>query len=383
MGRHAEAAAVLEAVVERQPDNTEVMYMLAELYSENGDTESAIRWFDRILALHPGEDRARIALIQMRSPEGDDGELLSGLARVFADPKADLDQKIKAILPHIQEYADNRNPELGERLETLAIALDRAHPNEPKITSLFGDIYYYRGKPVEAIEYYKQAIAGEKRVYALWEQMLRTCSETRQFATQVAYAEDALDYFPNRGPLHFYMIEGFLETGQLKKGVDAMKMAKMVNRNDGYTRYHLLILEARIETAAGNMELAEAAFQEALELNSKSIEVLAWRAILAKNVQIGCTAAREAADIESTSALVRYAVAKCLILNEDTNQALPILQQLVDLSYPHPMWLESMGDALALHGNSTEAMMWWQRAKEAGRQTPTLEKKISTGRYLK
>jgi tetratricopeptide (TPR) repeat protein len=383
MGRHTEAAAVLEAVIERQPTNTEVMYMLAELYGENGDTDRAIQWFERILTLHPGEDQARIALIQLRSPEGDDGELLSGLARVFADPKADLDQKIKAILPHIQEFADNRNPDLGNRLESLITTLDQAHPNEAKVASIFGDIYYYRGNLDKALEAYKKAIQGEKRIYALWEQLLLTCSETRQYAIQVEYAENALDYFPNRGRLHYYLIEGLLETGAGKKGNDAMKMAKLVNRNDGYTRYHLLILEARIAAETGNLPLAETSFQEALELNPKGIEVAAWRGLLSKDARISCAAAREAANIESTSPLVRYALAHCHVLNTEADQALAILQILVDLPYPHPKWMESMGDAYALQGNANEAMAWWKQALESGRKTESLEKKISTGSYLK
>jgi tetratricopeptide (TPR) repeat protein len=382
MGRHRDAARVLEEVLARKPRDMEVMYLLADFYAETGAIPQARQWYERILEIHPGETEARFALVRLSDPSAPDDDLLAGLERIFANPRADLDQKIKAILPHIQEFADAGNNELGQRLFSLAHQLSSAHPGDPKVSSILGDLHFYHDDLDEALLHYRNALSKEKRIYPIWEQLLLITSRTRRYTEQLQWAEDALDYHPNQVRILFFLIEAQVELRQPVEALQNLRMATMMARNDGFLLYHLGILEGRSLMLQGLLLKAEEAFDRALELNGSGSEAMAYRAISHADTALVCDQAKKSAAIDQRTPLVRFAQAHCLFIRGDHAQAKTILEDLQSKPYPHPLWTERLGDLYALAGQHDAALSLWRKAGEHGAGSASLSQKIATGQYI-
>ncbi len=381
MGDMKAAAGVLEDVLDRQPWNLEVMYTLAEFYEENGAREDAKSWYSRILARHPGESDAQLAMVRLENPEQASAPLTQ-LGLVFRDRQADLDSKIIAIIPHIQAFADQRDPELGTALDSLATILDQTHPGQAKVASIQGDLAYYRGDYRQAISSYLQAIDREKTIFAIWDQLLQATSSAYAFDEQRQYAEEALDVFPNQGQVHYYLAEAFLETGAADDARSEINLARLMARKDGFLLYHLAILEGRALSVLHQPEQATVAFEQALALNPNGAEALAYRSLSTLDPRDRCRDAETAKGRAAHLPVVAYAAASCAFIRAEYEQSRRILEELLSLPYIHPDWAELQGDVHALTGDMKNALTYWQLAKEKGSVSPHLNQKITDQRYV-
>ncbi len=383
MGKQAEAAAVLEAVIARQPDNTEAMYTLAEFHTENGNTDDARKWYQRILNQHPGETEAQLRIVQLADPTiGSESQSLEGLDRIFADPNADLDQKIKAIIPHLQEFAQTADPVLGKKLEDLTSQLQLAHPGESKVPSIQGDLAYYRGDLPAAIRFYRQSVIQGKAVYAVWEQLLRACSEAHFVSEQMELARQALDLFPNQPRIHFYLAEAAATLHIYDEGLEAINMGRLMARKDGYLLYHLAILEGFIHSEQGEQAKSDLAFDTALQLNPRGPEALAMRGLAQSDPRMKCRFAEEAAAVDARMNIVRFALAQCAFYKADYALSKSTLLPLVEKPYPHPAWLELLGDTYAMMGDKANALLFWEKTDKTGAGSARLKEKLNKRQYI-
>lgn len=117
-GRHAEAAEVLEAVIEAHGPEKDLHYYLAICYDEIGDFPATERHLKACLAYDP-----------------EDADILNFLGYVWAVEGVNLDE--------------------AEELLDRALAMD---PENPYYLDSLGWIYYKQGKADEAIELIQQAI---------------------------------------------------------------------------------------------------------------------------------------------------------------------------------------------------------------------------------
>lgn len=381
MGQFEQAGGVLEEVVKRQPWNLEVQYTLASFYEDNGATAKAKQWYQYILDHHPGESEARLALARISNPDQSSGPLM-GLGPIFSDQKADLDEKIKTIIPYIQAYANQQDMQLGQDLDTLAHLLDQAHPHNAKVASILGDLAFYGGDYRSAIKAYQQALERERTIYPIWDQLLQAMSLSHAYADQVAIAEQALDVFPNQGKVHYYLAEAFLETGRPEDALSTIHVARLLAGKDGFLLYHLAILQGRANARLQQQSAADGAFEQALVINPGGPEALAYRCLSVRDPERKCQDARAAAQTAPDNNLVRFALADCAFARGDYLEARRRLDDLVSGSvFPHPDWEELLGDSHALTGNIQEAVRFWQLAADHGSASPNLSRKIANLRY--
>lgn len=381
MGNMEKAAGVLEHVLDKQPWNLGVMYTLADFYEENGATEKAKATYQRILTKHPGESEAQLAMVRLEKSQSASGPLAE-LARIFMDRQANLDDKIVAIIPHIQAFADQQDPELGKALDSLANILDQTHPDQAKVASIQGDLAFYRGEYTQAIAAYQLALEREQTIFAIWDQLLQATSAAFQFNKQVTFAEKALDVFPNQGRIHYFLAEGLLETGRAEQALEEIKLARLMSRRDGYLLYHLAILEGRSQSGIGQMEAAFNAFELAFTLNPNGPEALAYRSISQPDPTDCCRDAEQANRSAGYLSMASVAMATCAFAQNDYILATNLMEALLGrLAYSHPDWVELLGDCYAQTGKADEAVLRWKQARDLGSTSPSLARKIANHRY--
>lgn len=381
MGKMEEAAAVLEHVLANQPWNLGVMYTLADFYEENGGVELAKSWYNKILTNHPGESEAQLALVRLENSQSASGPL-ADLSLIFRDGQANLDDKIVAIIPHIQSFADQRDSVLGMALDSLANILDQTHPDQAKVASIKGDLAFYRGDYANAITAYQLALDRERTIFAIWDQLLLATSAANKFKEQVKFAEQALDVFPNQGRIHFFLAEGLLETGHPREGLEEISLARLMARKDGYLLYHLAILEGRSLARVGQMDAAFKAYATALSMNENGPEALAFRSLSQQDPNDRCKDAQSASQAANDLPIVTVALAACAFVQNDFIQATNLLEPLINsLDFPHPDWVELLGDSFSMSGKADLALTNWKRAKDLGSMSPSLSRKMTNLRY--
>jgi len=145
------------------PGSTDLLFELADLAVQTGDTTTAIAKLEQIIELDPDHAGARLALGKIRLRSGQPQQAREIFSRLAADPPPDLDLSELGCL-------------LGEthlRLGDYAAArtcLEKAREQDTenlRTLILLGDATLAMDKPGEAADHYRRVLALERNPFAL------------------------------------------------------------------------------------------------------------------------------------------------------------------------------------------------------------------------
>jgi tetratricopeptide (TPR) repeat protein len=318
LGDNKKAEKEIQKMIDHDPTNLDFYYLLASYFKQTGDKEKEKAVYHRVMSIAPNDTKANVALAAMSKSQNSDTDYLSSLKTLFQNKDIALDAKIKELIPYTIKVAEKGDVNLANTAIELVKIVDQAHPNEAKVSSIYGDLLYHSNRSMEALEQYQKTIKLNGTVFTVWEQVVDIQSTTQDFAGLLKSAEAALDYFPNQAAVYLY--QGRANYG-LQKYSDAVASYDQTIIMSGKNN------RLKIDALTG---LAKA------QLKLQKVE--AAKANLLKAQPLGA---------------------------ENS-----------------PEWLETFGDVAALNNDINNALLHWQKAKEKGSKSLSLEKKIAEKRYI-
>jgi tetratricopeptide (TPR) repeat protein len=310
IGETAKAGQELERLCQTFPGNTEYLHLLAGFYGQTNNPQAEKETYQKILQIDPNDSKAFFAV--NKSGSGD-AAFLNSLDPVFKNPGADLDEKIKQLIPYVEKAAATNDQALAGELLRLALLLDEAHPNQAKVHALNGDLLYLTGDNDKAIERYKQALRLDASVFSVWEQLFLLSLETGDYKTLADYTEKAMDYFPNQAKVYYYNGLGWRLQEDYARAVPPLEQAVlMAGRNTA--------LKIQINSELGRALYKQKKYDQAAKRLQNALEL--------------------SGEADAPA-------------------------------------LEYYGDLLFQQNRPEEAVKYWQKALDAGAASPTLQKKIA------
>lgn len=160
-GRLDEGASILEARLQRLPDDPAAIRLLGEIHWRRGDMTQALALVERAVDLAPGFDLARDFLIRLlrqvnRLPEAlEHAEMLA--ASPIRNPGNDL--VMASVLVRLGEH---------ERARTIYERLLAERPDEPQVWQNLGHVLKTLGRQAEAIDAYRRAVTYQPTMGEAW-----------------------------------------------------------------------------------------------------------------------------------------------------------------------------------------------------------------------
>ena len=191
---------------------------------------------------------------------------MRSLVPVMKDDRIELDKKIIELIPYVQDFANDQNAELGQSLIDITQFLDDTYPNNAKVKSILGDIYFYKKDFRQAADYYAQSVESEKSTWTVWSQLFIALNVSRDYERMKKYSEDAIDVYPNQALAYYYNSLALLELGDLSEAQFAASEARMVSGNNPNVLKEVYLLESKIK-------FAEKKYEESLALIKKGLEI--------------------------------------------------------------------------------------------------------------
>ncbi len=385
LGDNKKAAEELNRLIEAYPSSVEYRHLLAGFYEQIGERKLAKGVYQSILNIAPDDPRANMALAGTSGRENDDLQFMQSLKPVFQKPDIGIDLKIKRLLPFIQKVADTGDQQLASAALELTDILEQVHPDEAKSYAAAGDLLYYAGQPLEALEKYKKAIDLDDTVYLVWEQLLRIYLEARDFQSLRKESEYAMDLYPNKAILYYW---NGLANARLKRTKDALgafSQASLMAGNDVALLFNVKLQEGAVYFDLKKFAEADAAFEKALELNPQNAEALnAYGYALAQRgekLEQAAKMAKQAVDLVPRNASYLATYGWALYKQKEFKEAKKWLEKALESGGENdPGVLEHYGDVLFQMNDSEGALQYWNRARESGGASELLDKKISDRR---
>jgi len=384
-GNKVKAAAELERLAATFPTNRSYRYLLATYYESSKDWESARRTYQQILQQWPDDSQAQLALMRQSAGNEDEIAYLHSLEAVFNRPDVSMDEKIKNLLPSIEKVAQTGQPALADAALRLTDILEKQYPGAAKPLAASADLLMYSQRKSEALVKYQAAVAADKSVFAVWENLMLLCYTGGNMVQLRKYSEMAMDYFPNKILVYYYAALAHENLHDYMQALDYLRDAMMMPVPDEQLWAELKSLQAHLLMKLGQQQQAQQAFGEALRLRPTSAEVSYRYALwLQTNGQPreALRLAQQAADSQPNNFFYLETLARVQFLQRDFSQAKMTLDKT--LAAGAGQWvgaLDLYGDVLYHLNQVGEALQYWEKARQQGAAWPAVAKKIAQKKW--
>ena len=191
----------LENLLEKFPDEIDVLEILSEVYLLNDEKEKAFDIFKQLAIISPENGRIHLTLADYYRDKADNMKSFQELKLAFKSIKLDIDVKVRILSSYFQLL--DVDSTMKEQAYTLAKLLIESHPNEVKANAIYADLLYTDNYFNEAKEQYLIVLEKDKTKSQVWSQVLFIQAEYNDFVGMLSTSEEALTYF-STDPLFYY-----------------------------------------------------------------------------------------------------------------------------------------------------------------------------------
>jgi tetratricopeptide (TPR) repeat protein len=379
-GKVDKAIEEINTLISLNPLETRYYAMLADVYMIAGKPEKALETYQKILTLDPNDPYIHISLADYYRKSGDKEKFLEELQLGFTNPSLDIDAKIDILLSFFA--LTEAVPEYKTQAYELIDKLIKTHPNDPKAYSIYGDFLYRDQKLTESRDAFRQVIKLDSSRYAVWEQLIRIEAEKEDYPALASECKRAMELFPEQPVPLLFRGMALYQMKQYKECIEPLKKGvfMVVDNDDLEETFYSMLGDAynQIKEYTSSDEY----YEKALKVKSENAYVLNnysyFLSLRGEKLEKAETMAKKANDLVpgNSSYLDTYAwvLYKLNRLPEAEKYLLQSLEKGGDKSSEV---LEHYGDILFRKGEKEKAIEYWQKAKDAGKSSELLEKKLN------
>lgn len=246
--------------------NPQYFYLLADFYQQSGNIQKEKEVFEEIIQKFPYESKAKLALLPNQDEITSTQEISSVLHPIIRDASIDLDQKIKSIIPYAEGLIEQPSSEITFQLLDLVAILKTQYSNEGKIYSLEGDLHRLHGDYNMAIISYRKATELNPEILSIWDALLNTYSQTRQYSQMKEAAESALGYFPFQYQIYYLAAVADFHLKEYDSAQSHLDMGQSLLEKESITTGIFLALEGDILFQTNRPTQALSKWREAVNL---------------------------------------------------------------------------------------------------------------------
>jgi tetratricopeptide (TPR) repeat protein len=373
------AVAELLKLIKTYPEIKRYKVALAEVYYGFKDEPKAMEILSEVLHGDPGMPEAHMLLANIYRNQGNNDKSFDELRIVFANPDADVKQKLQVLSSYLPLISGN------EKLRSQALALGdlltTAHPNDPSCNMIYGDILFTAERFADAKRYYSKALQSNSANAALWENLIQCEDQLKQTDSALIHASEALEAYP--GKVIFYYYKAFYSF-RLKDYETAASTAKAgydLGSENTRVLIQLLSIEGDAQNALKHYKESDAAYEKILEMDPNNLQTLnnyAYYLSLRKD-KLDRAEAMSKKTLELDPGNSSYLDTYGWILYREMKytEARDYIEKALEMQPDNTVLNEHLGDIYYRLNNIEKAMLYWKKSQEHGNSSTALAQKIN------
>ena len=374
------ALVELDNAREVYTNDPELIAVFVDHYFKTNEIDKAVEMLKELVLADPSNGRAHLALADIYREQKEDDKSFEELRLAFQSDDVGLDTKMK-ILINIHDSSFKIEPEVY----VLVNLLVESYPTEAKAHSIQGDYLLRAEKNDEALCAYKQALEYDKVKYRIWNQVLIMEYQNRDFENLYKDSKECLTFFSTATTAS--LLNG-VSANQLKKydeAVDVLSAGKelVINDNPLEAEFYGELGEAYFGMKDFNN--GKKSFNKALRIDRESLIIrnnFAYLlAINKEDLDLAESLALQATEGGPLSPQFIDTYGWVLFQKGDYDLALSQFNRAFKLKENDYMIVEHLGDVYFKLGKISEALAFWEKAKELLSDNQSLEKKIEDKSY--
>lgn len=385
-GKSNEALLEGDKLLKVFPGEDRYIMAFTEIISKKGLLPQAIQYLEQFLAQKPESGNVKMLLAGFYRDTGQEEKARPLLLNLFDDMDVDLSGKLIVLGAYNTELNENKAKKLSDPdKETFATnlyeKLRRAHPEEPSIHIIGGDLYLSTGKNREAQREYLKAVESGAVNFEVYENLLYLEVTLEQWDQVIRHAEEALERYPNQSMIHYFNGFAHLRTRHYPEAIASLEQAKRLSSSNPALVSEINSSLGDAYNATKQYPKSDKAYEDALAFNPNNHTVLNnysyYLALRKENLEKAEKMSATLIKNHPENPIFLDTYAWVLFTRGKYKEAKKIMERAITTGKATATHFEHYGDILYKLGDIDGAVREWEKARGLNANSETLNKKIA------
>lgn len=376
-------AAIQEAekMLRYFPEETIFYEFLGDLYMETSQPEKVRETYRRLLEQEPDSYMARLLLADYYLDQDDIETAFEYLLEAFNHPMLDIDSKIRIVFTFMLFGEEESGDQFMEKAKELSQILLDAHPDDPEVYLVYGDILNRNEQWKEAREMYLEGARRNPSNLSVWQQILNLSLRLRDYESMRTHSEMSLEYFFEQPILFLFNGLANMQLKDYDAAASSLEYGLAITIDDEELRLDFITMLGDVYHFLGAYDYSDQYYEQAIELNPENATALNNYAyhlsvrneLLSKALEMSDKANSldpGNAAFQDTYGWIKYRMGNFVEAERWIRKAIESSEEA------SAAILEHYGDVMYRLDNKEKALEYWQKAREAGNGSEFLDKKI-------
>lgn len=375
------AVSEVQKLIKEYPEEPSYYGMLGELYESIRNFDKAESAYKKILEINPEDQQALLSLAGLYKFQDKNIEYNNILNSIFANPKTDIDDKIIAFIPILEDLG--KDSTLKEEALTIVTLINKTHPNDVKSLAAQGDYFFQINDSLQAKSWYEKAINSVGDVPStVFLQLYILCADLDDYKSLQENSTIGLHKNPKDEMGYFYNALANYQLKNYQAVIDTLEKGLKINIDNQQLKSQMYTTMADACYELKYFEKMDSAYEMALEIdpnNPYSLNNYAYylseRSESLKKAELmskrSLMLLPDNASFLDTYGWIKYKLGKYDDALDYFEKAL-----LTDEGKTNDVIYEHLGDVYLKLDNIEKAVNSWHTAIELGGNVDNLKKKI-------
>ena len=384
-GKTKEAFAEIQRLIDSNPKEPRYFGLLADAYLDQGDKVNALKYYNKILEMDPGNGFVHFSLANFYQSENNPTLSFEHTLKGFASKEVDIDTKLQLYLLHSGNKEEFKFSD--QQLEQLVRVLIDNYGDDFRVYTVFAEHLIRNKQYAEARQQLKNVIDLGINDYMVWEQVVFLDNELQDWENLYTHTQSAIAIFPNQPQLYFFHAIACIQLLKPEEAIAISEEGLMYVVDNPAMSGQLNFIKGESLYKLGKFDEAFQFFDEAIKLDPENFIALNnyayYLSIIERDLE---KAERMSAKVverfpDNSTYLDTYA----WVLFKKKNFTLAKFYMETALKNggnENPTLLDHYGDILFMLDRVDEAVSFWKKALEYGSDSTVIDQKIKEKRYI-
>jgi tetratricopeptide (TPR) repeat protein len=378
------AAETLSRIETISGKNPQLSYQKHMLLMDAGEETDALKEISSLLKQSPENGMGNLAMAQYYEKKGEEEKVFDKIVFVFEDAGIRTDTKLNILMDYITKSKGDIKKQ--KETEKLIATMKRVNPKDVESYVAAGDYYLSKKETKKANENYEQALEFSTNSYPIYMQLLENEFNEKNYSKVIEYATNAIELYPTQPVLFLYKGMGYKERKDFVNAVSSFKMGAGILVDDEKLEFEFYSKLGETYNDQKDYLNSDKYFEKALNVNGLEPFMLNnysyYLSLRKDKLEKAAELSKKSNNIYPKNASFNDTYGWILFQQEKFEEAEIWLKKSIEnggnLS---GTVLEHYGDVMIQLNKESEALKYWNLAKEAGDFSDKLTDKIKDKKY--
>jgi len=381
-----EAFHEIEKLAAKYPMEPRYQIIMGDLRLEKGEPEKALEHYTKAKTIDPENPYYIVSMANYYEAKGDKDAAETQINNALTNEKLEVDVKVSILSRYILKL--NQVDKDSGRANILFQTLLEQHPEDVDIKMMYASLLIAQNKLDDAKFQIQLVTEMEPDNAGAWQQLLNLALKSEDMAEVIRICTRCIELFPEAPEYYFYLGIAHYQEKDYEKALETFKAgAEIIPAENMPLKSDFCGQIGDIYYQMDQMENAYAAYDEALKYNDKNVMVLNnysyFLSLEKKDLKRAERMSAQCIKLEPDNATYLDTYAWIFFMQGNYSLAKIYIESALGKDRTNSSELvDHYGDILFMSGEKERAVEQWKKAKELGKESPVLERKISEGIYI-